>query len=121
LAFAACGDNGAMRGALAVAVVLLAGCGAPQDPAKQADEVHSVAAEGALLAHEASENSVDTFTSEHAQALRKLLGQVRPEIEDLELARRADAVDAALARLADHPGDRRRAAALERRLETLAG
>ena len=110
-----------MRRAVAVAVVFLTGCGAPEDPAKQADDVHSVAAEGALLALEASEDSLDAFTTEHAKALRKLLGQVRPAIEDAELARRADGVDAALAALADHPGDRRRAAVLERRLEELAG
>jgi len=110
-----------MRRALALAVVLLAGCGAPQDPAKQAEDVHSVAAEGALLAHEASEESLDAYTTEHAKALRKLLGEVRSAIDDPRLARRADEVDAALATLADDPGDRKRAAVLERRLEELAG
>ena len=67
---------------------------------------HSVAAEGALLAHEASEGSLDTFTREHAKALRKLLGQLRPAIDDDRLAHTSDAVDAALADLAEHPGDR---------------
>jgi outer membrane murein-binding lipoprotein Lpp len=106
---------------LVLAVLLLAGCGVPQEVSKQAEEVHSVAAEGALLAHEASEGSHDAFTREHAKALRELLGELRPAIEDDRLARRADAVDAALASLADRPGDRERAAALERRLEALAG
>ena len=59
---------------LAAALVLISGCGVPQQLSKQAEEVHSVAAEGALLAHEASEGSLDTFTREHAKALRKLLG-----------------------------------------------
>jgi hypothetical protein len=103
-----------------VFVVLLAGCGVPHDPVEQADEVHSVAAEGALLAHEATEGSHDAFTTEHARALRKLLGELRPAIEDPELARRADAVDEALARLGEEPGNRMRAATIERRLEELA-
>jgi hypothetical protein len=110
------------RRLLALAIVgLLAGCGVPQDRAKQAEELHSLAAEGALLAHEASEGSHNAFTTEHAEALRKLLGQLRPAIEDGRLARRAAAVDAALARLARDPGDRGQAARLERRLEELAG
>ena len=100
---------------------VLAGCGVPQDRAEQADQVHSVAAEGALLAHVAGEGTLETFTSEHARALQQLLGELRPAIEDERLARRADAVDAALGRLADDPGNRARARRLERRLEELAG
>jgi hypothetical protein len=111
-----------VRRSLALAVtVLIAGCGVPQEPAKQAEELHSLAAEGALLAHEASEGSHDAFTTEHAKALRKLLGHLRPAIEDGRLARRAAEVDAALARLARDPGDREQAARLERQLEKLAG
>ena len=100
--------------------LLLAGCGAPPDPAKQADELHAVAAEGALLAHEAREGSLDAFTTEHAKALRKLLGDLRPALADGELARRADAIDAELKRLGEDPGDRAVAARVERRLEELA-
>ena len=103
------------------AACLLAGCGVPQEPADQAEEVHSVAAEGALLAHEAGEGSLETFTSEHAQALQGLLRELRPAIEDERLLRRAAAVDAALARLAEDPGDRAQAYRLERRLRELAG
>ena len=110
-----------MRAAVVLVAVLLAGCGVPQEPTKQAEELHSVAAEGALLAHEASEGSVDAFTTEHAKALRKLLGELRPAIEDPGLARRADALDHALAQLADEPGGRAGAATIERRLEELAG
>ena len=110
-----------MRRPLALGVVaVLAGCGVPQEVPKQAEEVHSVAAEGALLAHEASEGSLDAFTAEHAKALRKLLGQLRPAIEDDRLARTADAVDASLAGLAEDPGDRTKAADLERRLDDAA-
>jgi uncharacterized lipoprotein len=110
-----------VRPALALTVLVLAGCGVPQEPAKQAEEVHSIAAEGALLAHEASEGSLDAFTSEHAKALRKMLTEVRAEIEIERLAGRAAEVDAALSRLADEPGDREQARLLERRLEELAG
>jgi hypothetical protein len=105
---------------LAAALLLISGCGVPQQLSQQAEEVHSVAAEGALLAHEASEGSLDTFTREHAKALRKLLGQLQPAIDDDRLARTSDAVDAALADLAEHPGDRANASRLERRLGVAA-
>ena len=102
-------------------VVLLAGCGTPQELAKQADEVHSVAAEGALLAHEAAEGDTrDAFAREHAKALRKLLGKVRPAIVEPRLAKVADDVDGTLAALARTPGDRKRAAGAERKLERAA-
>jgi hypothetical protein len=111
-----------VRRALALGIAaVLAGCGAPEEPAKQADELHSIAAEGALLAHEAAEGSYATFTSEHAAALRRLLAQLRPAIDDRELARRAADVDASLARLARAPGDEANALRVERRLERLAG
>ena len=114
------GETPSVRRWVAVLVLVLAGCGVPQELSKQAEEVHSVAAEGALLAHEASEGSLDPFTREHARALRKLLGQLRPAIEDARLAETADAVDAALTSLADHPGDRANASRLERRLDDAA-
>jgi hypothetical protein len=116
----ALGDTTSVRSWAALLVLVLAGCGVPQELSKQAEEVHSVAAEGALLAHEASEGSLDTFTSEHATALRKLLGQLRPAIEEAQLARTADVVDAALTSLAEHPGDRTNAGRLERRLDAAA-
>jgi len=100
---------------------MLAGCGAPQEPAKQGEELHSIAAEGALLAHGAAEGSYATFTSEHAAALRRLLAQLRPAIDERELARRAAQVDASLARLEQAPGDQANALRVERRLERLAG
>jgi hypothetical protein len=108
------------RALLLATLFLISGCGVPHELSKQAEEVHSVAAEGALLAHEASEGSLDTFTSEHAKALQKLLGQLRPAIEDERLAHTSDSVDAALANLAEHPGDRMNASRLERRLDEAA-
>ena len=114
------GETRGVRRWAALLVLVLAGCGVPQELSKQAEEVHSVAAEGALLAEESSEGSLDNFTSEHAKALRKLLNQLRPAIEDAQLARTASAVDAALTSLADHPGDRANARRLERRLDAAA-
>ena len=106
---------------LAAALCLTGGCGVPQELSKQAEEVHSVAAEGALLAHEASEgSSTNTFTREHAKALQKLLGELRPAIENADLAQIAAKVDAMLAALADEPGRRSRAVLLERALDRAA-
>jgi hypothetical protein len=102
---------------LAAALCLTGGCGVPQELSKQAEEVHSVAAESALLAHEASEGSLDTFTREHAKALRKRLDELRPAIENPDLAQIAAKIDAMLTALADEPGDRHRAATLERVFE----
>ena len=111
-----------MRSALApIAVLLLAACGAPQELSKQADEVHSVAAEGALLAHEAAEGDTrEAFAREHAKALRKALAKVRPAIEEPRLATVADDVDETLAELARTPDDPQRAAGAERKLEQAA-
>jgi hypothetical protein len=111
-----------VRIALAPIVVLLvAGCGAPHELAKQADEVHSVAAEGALLAHEAAEGDTRaTFAREHAEALRKRLDELRPAIDERRLAMVADDVDRTLAELAGTPGDREQAAGAERKLERAA-
>jgi hypothetical protein len=111
-----------VRTALALIVVfLLAGCGVPKQLPKQAEEVHSVAAEGALLAHEAAEGDTsDTFAREHAKALRKRLDELRPAIEQRRLAMLADDVDSSLAELERTPGDQDRAAGAERKLEQAA-
>lgn len=107
-----------MRILLAIGLLLVAGCGVPQELSKQAEEVHSVAAEGALLAHDAGEGSTtEIFTREHAKALNELLGQVRPAIEDRRLSRIATNVSTSLERLADDPGDEAAARGLEQRLE----
>jgi hypothetical protein len=92
---------------------MLAGCGVPQQLSKQAEEVHSVAAEGALLAHEASEGSLDTFTSEHAKALQKRLAKLQPAIQNPDLVQLAAKVSELLRALAERPGDRGFAALIE--------
>jgi hypothetical protein len=101
---------------------LLVGCGTPQELSKQAEEVHSVAAEGALLAHDAAEgDTTETFTREHAKALRKLLRPVRAAIDDERLEGIADDVDGTLGELEASPGDEGLAAGAERSLDELAG
>ena len=107
--------------AVAATLLALAGCGTPHELSQQAEDVHSLAAEGALLAHEAAAgDAFETFTAEHSSALRGRLGQLRPAIEDARLATIAAALDRSLAALERHPGDRGRAAVVERALSRLA-
>lgn len=102
-------------GALVALVLLVAGCGQPQQVSKQAEEVQSVAAEGALLAHEVAEDgSLSTFRRAHSRALRERLGQLQPAIRDAQLARIAARVSRELERLG---GDEPSGASSERRLE----
>jgi hypothetical protein len=121
MAFQRLGDASRVRLAPLLLVLVLAACGVPQELPKQAEEVESVAAEGSLLAHDAAEGSTTgTFTREHAKALRKLLGQVRPAIEDRRLGRLADRADTALERLAEDPNDERGAGGIEKELGSVA-
>ena len=102
-------------------VVVLAGCGTPHELSKQAEEVHSRAAEGALLAEQVSSgDTFEAFAAEHASALRHKLDELRPAIEDERLAVIAAAVDRTLASLERHPGERLRAAVDARALRGLA-
>jgi hypothetical protein len=101
--------------------LLVGGCIVPTDPAKQAEEIGSIAAEGALLAHDAAEgDTTETFTHEHAEALRRNLAKLEPKVEVAELARLLDVTDAQLERLAAAPGDQASAARVERRLDEAA-
>ena len=99
-------------------MVLLAGCGTPATVEKQAEEIGSIAAEGALLAHDVSGgDTTHTFTRVHARELAKKADDLAPKIRDGELERVARSVGADLERLADEPGDERGAAELERSLD----
>jgi hypothetical protein len=90
----------------AAAALAAAGCGVPSEPKKQAEEVESVAAEGALLAHDAAAGrTTATFTRVHAEALRERLKALRPKIVERELARIERNVDSALRQLADSPAE----------------
>jgi hypothetical protein len=99
-------------------IVLATGCGQPATLEKQAEAVGSIAAEGALLAHDAGEGStLGPFTEVHAQALRKKLAELDAVIDDRELARVSADVDSALQRLEEAPGDRPSARTAERELD----
>jgi hypothetical protein len=98
-----------------------AGCGTPSSLEKQAEEVHSLAAEGALLAHDVSEgDTTQPFTRVHAGELARKADELAPKIRDTELKRVAESVGSDLGRLSDAPGDREGAAQVERRLDEAA-
>jgi hypothetical protein len=101
-------------------VCLLVGC-APDNPAKQAEAIGSIAAEGALLAHGAAEgSSTKIFVREHAQALDRKLEETRSVVDDRRLASLAASVSKDLVRLAEEPGDERTTRSVERALERRA-
>lgn len=106
---------------LTAVVLLVVGCGPPGTLAKQADEVHSVAAEGSILAHDASEgDTTAAFTRVHSRALRRKLAEVLAVVDHRDLARVARTVSRDLQKLAEKPGDRGLAGRLEGRLERAA-
>jgi hypothetical protein len=104
---------------LAVLSVVLSACG--ESPSQQAEQVGSLAAEGSLLAHDASEphGTTNAYTRVHASELastaRTLVGSAPPRV-----ARLAREVANGLDRLADDPEDRDAARRLERRLRRAA-
>src|SRR4051812_33291031 len=100
------GQNVAVRRALLLAaLVLLAGCGQPTEPKKQAEELGSVGAEGALLAHEAADgSSTGPFTRVHSEVLREDVHKLEPKLKQPALARLADEISSALDELPDEPG-----------------
>jgi hypothetical protein len=106
MAFLSGGDTQRMRVGFALLVLAVAGCGVPHELPKQAEEVASVAAEGSLLTHDAAEGgTTETFTREHAKALRKRLRELEPAIENPDLAQLAAKVDHLLRAVSDRPGD----------------
>jgi hypothetical protein len=107
--------------AAALVVAFVAGCGTPATVEKQAEDVGSIAAEGVILAHDASEgDTTETFTRVHARELAKNADALRPAIRDHDLERVAQAIRRDLERLANAPADERGAAELERRLDEAA-
>jgi hypothetical protein len=104
--------------AIALSSLFLSGCLVPTEPSKQADDIASVAAEGALLAHDAAEgDTTATFTREHSGDLRSKLAQLEPKVEVQELARLLATTDRELGVLQNDPGNRTRAGVAERRLD----
>jgi hypothetical protein len=118
----AAGDNHSVRIALAtIAAALATGCGVPSEPAKQAEEIASVAAEGALLAHDAAEGgTTGVFTRVHAQALLEQLETLRPKVREPRLRELQAGVSRRLEKLAATPSDRGSAADIERQLDERA-
>jgi hypothetical protein len=105
----------------AFVVVVVVGCGSAGTVEKQAEAVGSIAAEGALLAHDASEgDTTETFTRVHARELAKKAEALRPTIHNSQLNDVVRAVWGYLETLADDPRDERRAALIERRLDDAA-
>ena len=92
--------------ALVSCALLLSGCLVPSEPAKQAEEISSISAEGALLAQEVVEGDVtDTFARVHAEALRKKLSELEPKVEVDAIAQLLRSADAGLALLEDESAD----------------
>ena len=103
---------------VALGLALLTACGIPSDPKKQAEDVSSIAAEGAVLAHEVAEGDTTTpFTKVHSRALAQQLDPLRDAITERRLARIAADVSSLLDTLEGDPGDRVEAARVERALE----
>ena len=106
------------RWSLVICSLLLSGCLVPSEPAKQAEEISSISAEGALLAHEVGERDVTgTFARVHAEALRTKLSQLEPKVQVDTLARLLRDADAEFAALEDESGG---AGEVERGLERIA-
>ena len=104
--------------ALTICSVVLAGCLVPSEPAKQAEEISSISAEGALLAHGVAEGGVtDSFTRVHAEALRKKLSELEPKVQVDAVSKVLRDADASLALLQDDPAAPR---LLEQRLERIS-
>ena len=100
---------------------LAAGCGTPSTAGEQAELVHSIGAEGALLAGDvANGRSLSPFAETHARALRENAIALRSSISHPRLRRVANDVADELGRLASAPGDRDVAAEAGRRLEEAA-
>jgi hypothetical protein len=103
---------------LAILGFLAAGCG--QTAKKQAEDLGSIAAEGALVAHDAAEGSTtDAFTRVHSRALGEKADKIAAQAKEPKLERLADEISRALERLADDPDDRDAAARIQRLLERL--
>jgi hypothetical protein len=123
--------------AVAACAVLLAGCnGGTVDRhalTNDAASVHSMACEGALLAHDVAQGKTTVyFAREQAEALRIQASDLadalarRKALVSIERKVRAESRDAAklsatLQRLRDHPSDRRVAASVEQQLKKLGG
>jgi hypothetical protein len=99
------GHNLSVRRALLFcALVLVTGCGQSTDPREQAEDLGSIAAEGALLAHDAADgSSTGPFTRVHSTVLRKDVEKLEPQLEGRALTQLAEEIGSALDELPDAP------------------
>jgi hypothetical protein len=94
---------------VAIASAALGACGGG-GAAKQAEQLGSASAEGALLAqHAADGEALGPFTKVHARDLHELAAPLEESGSTAEVRRLARAVSAALERLREDPGDREQA------------
>ncbi len=106
-----------MRVSLLLAVVLLAACGSTA--AKQAEDLQSLAAEGALMAHDAGEgDDWQPYTRAHAGELAKKASSLESKAKTEALSALARSIARELGQLERADPDEARA--LERRLEDAA-
>jgi hypothetical protein len=106
---------------LLLLVAITAGCGTPSSVPKQAEDVASIAAEGALLAGDVADgDSTSPYAETHARALLGKAETLTDAIANAELRAVADAVVRELERLAAAPGDAEAAARIEGRLDEAA-
>jgi hypothetical protein len=104
--------------ALLVVAVMLAGCGSAT-AAQQADDLHSLAAEGALLAHDRAEaDDWPPFTRAHSEELSQAADSLAEDATTNELEVLAQRVADLLRAVGRAPPSAARV--LERRLESVA-
>ena len=106
-----------MRVPLVLALVFVVGCGSTAS--KQAEDLHSLAAEGALLAHDAREGDEwKPYRQAHSKELAKKTSSLEAAAKSRALSELATSIAGDLDRLSQ--ADRRQAAVLERRLDDAA-
>jgi hypothetical protein len=106
------------RTVVLLAALLLAGCGS--SPAKQAEDLQSLAAEGALLAHDAGEGDEwGPYREAHAQELAKQASSLESQAKTRRISAFARVLERDLQALAG--ADTVRARKLEDRLNRLVG
>ena len=102
-------------------ILAAAGCGVPASSVKQAEDLGSIAAEGALLAGGAAAGDTTTqFAETHARALRKKAEPLAAAATHPKLLRVAADIVAALKRLESAPDDRVAAREAKELLESAA-
>jgi hypothetical protein len=107
-----------VRRGLLLLVLLLAGC-ASAKPSQQAEDLRSLAAEGALMAHDVGEGGAwGPYTRAHANELAEKASSLKSKAKTAQLSTTAGLVERDLVRL--QHADRGQAPLIEKRLTRLA-